>query len=56
MIIMQNGDITLEKDNYTGEYAVFKRVIYPSGTTAFWQQISKWYIYRRYAERVYNGK
>ena len=55
MIIAKNGDITLEQDNNTGEYAVFKRVKYPSGTTAFWQQISKWYIYKAYAIKAYNN-
>lgn len=54
MIIAKNGDITLEQDNNTGEYAVFKRVKYPSGTTAFWQQISKWYRYKAYAIKAYN--
>lgn len=54
MIIYKNGDITLEQDNYSKEYAVFKRVKYPSGTTAFWQQVSKWYIYKKCAEKVYN--
>lgn len=54
MIIAKNGDITLEKNDY-GYYAVFRRVRYPSGTTAFWQQVSKWYFYKKYAEKIYNS-
>jgi hypothetical protein len=55
MILMKNGDYTLEHDPRQG-YAVFKRVCYPSGTTAFWQQISKWYQYKKYAVDIYNGR
>ena len=52
MIILKNGDITMEYDDAMG-YAVFKRVHYPSGTTAFWQQCSKWYTYKAYAIKKY---
>ena len=52
MIIAKNGDITLEQD-HNGYYAVFRRVKYPSGGTAFWQQITKWYFYRAWAEKAY---
>lgn len=55
MIIAKNGDLELWEDPSQG-YAVFQRVRYPSGTTAFWQQISKWYIYKKYAVDIYNGK
>lgn len=55
MIIAKNGDLELWEDPYQG-YAVFQRVRYPSGTTAFWQQISKWYLYKKYAVDIYNGK
>ena len=55
MIILKNGDYTLEHDPYMG-YAVFMRVKYPSGTTAFWQQVTKWYQYKKYAVDFYNGK
>lgn len=54
MILLKNGDITLEQDSSSGMYAVFRRVKYPSGTTAFWQQISKWYFYKACAVRVYH--
>ncbi len=55
MIIAKNGDIELIHDEYQG-YAVFKRIRYPSGTTAFWQQISKWYVYKKYAVDIYNKR
>lgn len=55
MVIAKNGDLELWHDNYQG-YAVFTRIRYPSGTTAFWQQISKWYQYKKYAVDIYNGK
>ena len=55
MIIAKNGDLELVEDPAQG-YAVFRRVRYPSGTTAFWQQISKWYLYKKYAVDIYNGK
>ena len=54
MILLKNGDITLEQDSSSGMYAVFRRVKYPSGTTAFWQQISKWYFYKACAVKVYH--
>lgn len=54
MIILKNGDITLEHDPDMG-YAVFRRVRYPSGTTAFWQQVTKWYFYRGWAEKKYTA-
>lgn len=54
MIIRKNGDITLERDDYTGMYAIFERIIYSSGTTAFWQQKTKWYYRKGYCERVWN--
>ena len=53
MIIWKNGDVTLEKHMYTGQYAIFERVKYPSGTTAFWQQKTKWYSYRKCAEKAW---
>lgn len=55
MILLKNDDLTLEYDSGQG-YAVFRRVRYPSGGTAFWQQISKWYQYKKYAVDIYNGK
>lgn len=55
MIILKNGDYTLEKDEFQG-YAVFKRVHYSSGATAFYQQVSKWYQYKKYALDIYNGR
>jgi hypothetical protein len=55
MIIAKNGDLELVEDPGMG-YAVFQRVRYPSGTTAFWQQISKWYLYKKYAMDIYNDK
>lgn len=56
MIILKYGDYTLEQDSNTGQYAVFKRVRHPSGTTAFWQQCSKWYYYKKYALDIYNQR
>lgn len=54
-IILKNGDIELVYNDYMG-YAVFQRVRYESGSTAFWQQISKWYQYKKYALDIYNAK
>lgn len=54
MIIWKNGDVTLERDNITQKYAIFMRVKYPSGTTAFWQQMTKWYSYRKSCEKAYH--
>ena len=51
-IIYKNGDIELVEHDSMG-YTVFKRVKYPSGTTAFWQQITKWYRYKKYAVDIY---
>lgn len=53
MIIWKNGNITLEYNRYTGQYAIFERVKYMSGTTAFWQQKTKWYYYRKCAENAW---
>ena len=52
MIIWKNGDITLEKSEW-GQYAIFERVKYPSGTTSHWQQRTKWYWRRGYCERAW---
>lgn len=41
MIIWKNGDITLEYNRYTGQYAIFERVKYMSGTTAFFSAKDK---------------
>ena len=51
MIIWKNGDYTLEQDLYTKSYAIFKRVRYQSGTTAFFQQITPWYVKRKWCEK-----
>jgi hypothetical protein len=53
MILAKNGDYTLEQLDCTGEYAVFKKVRYPSGEVMFRQQVSKWYRYRGCAAIVY---
>jgi hypothetical protein len=52
MIILKNGDLEVIHDEYQG-YAVFKRVRYPSGTTSHWQQLTKWYRYKKYAIDYY---
>lgn len=54
MVIAKNGDITLEK-NDCDHYAIFRRVSHPSGTTAFWQQVTIWYFCQKYAEKIYNS-
>lgn len=36
-------------DEY-GYHAVFMAVMYPSGGISYWQQISKWYFYKKAAE------
>ena len=51
-ILYKNGDIELIENEFMG-YAVFKRVKYPSGTTSHWQQICKWYSYKKYALDIY---
>lgn len=56
MIIWKNGDVTLERDSSTGMYAIFERIKYPSGTTAFWQQRTKWYYYRKSCENAWNKR
>ena len=55
MVILQSKDYQLYKHNAMG-YAVFKRITHPSGATAFWQQITKWYFYKKYALDVFNEK
>ena len=51
-IIWKNGDITLER-GMNGMYAIFERVKNPSGTTAFWQQRTKWYARKGYCEKIW---
>lgn len=55
MILKKWGDITLEQDDISRQYAVFRRVRGKSGCTLYWQQVSRWYIYYRYAEKCYNS-
>lgn len=54
-IILKNGDCELVEHDTMG-YAVFVRVRNSFGTTSHWQQISKWYLYKKYALDIYNGK
>lgn len=54
-ILRRSDDFRLESHPTMG-YAVFRRVTYPSGETAFWQQCCRWYTYRAYAERIFNEK
>lgn len=49
MILLKNGDYTLEKDPDHFTYAVFRRVWNKCGTTSYWEQLSKWYSYKKYA-------
>lgn len=51
-IIIRSENLKLIYDEFQG-YAVFKRICYPSGSTAFWQQITKWYSYKKYAMDLY---
>lgn len=52
---MEKTDYRLIEDFWQG-HAVFKRVSYPGGGTAFWQQITKWYKYKKYALDIYNER
>lgn len=45
-IIQINKDYRIVQDYCMG-YAVGKAVYYPSGTIAFYQQVSKWYQYKK---------
>ena len=54
-VILRQGDYRIEQ-NQSGEYAVFKAVKSPSGSVQFWQQISRWYLYYRYAEKCIKTK
>lgn len=54
-IICRKADYRIEQ-NESGEYGVFKAVKSPSGSIQFWQQVSRWYIYYRYAEKCMNNQ
>lgn len=53
--ILKKGDYRISQ-NESGEYAVFCAVKSPSGSVQFWQQISRWYLYYRYAEKCMKNK
>ena len=54
-VIVRQGDYRIEQ-NQSGEYAVFKAVKSPSCSVQFWQQISRWYVYYRYAEKCMRNR
>lgn len=49
-VIFRQGDYRIEQ-NQNGEYAVYHAVKSVSGSVQFWQQMSRWYLYYRYAEK-----
>ena len=53
--VASHKDYKVCADPYCG-YAVFARQCYPSGDTAFWQQVSKWYWYKKYALDIFDKK
>ena len=54
-IIANSENVRVYHDFYQG-YAVFTRQTYPGGNTAFWQQASKWYQYKKYAMDIYTKR